>query len=144
MILETLLIRGISVDDFTKKIIIPKKQEKKNKKNFFQQKPILQINNLKTFFPIKGGFFGGTTGFVKAVNDVSFDVYPGETLGLVGESGCGKTTIGRTIIQLEKATEGKIIYKGNDVIKMNAKELRSFRKEVQIIFQDPYSSLIRE
>ena len=77
---------------------------------------------------------------MKAVNDVSFDVYPGETLGLVGESGCGKTTIGRTIIQLEKATEGQIIYNGNDVINMNAKELRSFRKEVQIIFQDLYSS----
>ena len=132
---------GISVSDFTKKLIIPKKVRENKQKELFSTKAILQINNLKTFFPIKGGFFGGTTGFVKAVNDVSFDVYPGETLGLVGESGCGKTTIGRTIIQLEKATEGQIIYKGNDVINMNAKELRSFRKEVQIIFQDPYSSL---
>ena len=132
---------GISVSDFTKKLIIPKKVREKKQKELFSTKAILQINNLKTFFPIKGGFFGGTTGFVKAVNDVSFDVYPGETLGLVGESGCGKTTIGRTIIQLEKATEGQIIYNGNDVINMNAKELRSFRKEVQIIFQDPYSSL---
>ena len=132
---------GISVSDFTKKLIIPKKVRENKQKELFSTKAILQIKNLKTFFPIKGGFFGGTTGFVKAVNDVSFDVYPGETLGLVGESGCGKTTIGRTIIQLEKATEGQIIYKGNDVINMNAKELRSFRKEVQIIFQDPYSSL---
>ena len=81
---------------------------------------------------------------MKAVNDVSFDVYPGETLGLVGESGCGKTTIGRTIIQLEKATEGQIIYNGNDVINMNAKELRSFRKEVQIIFKTHTLRLIRE
>ncbi len=132
---------GISVSDFTKKLIIPKKVRENKQKELFSTKAILQIKSLKTFFPIKGGFFGGTTGFVKAVNDVSFDVYPGETLGLVGESGCGKTTIGRTIIQLEKATEGQIIYKGNDVINMNAKELRSFRKEVQIIFQDPYSSL---
>ncbi len=86
-------------------------------------------------------FFGGISNYVKAVNDVTFDVYPGETLGLVGESGCGKTTIGRTILRLEEPTEGAMIYKGQDIAKMNADELRSFRKEVQIIFQDPYSSL---
>ena len=72
---------------------------------------------------------------------MTFDVYPGETLGLVGESGCGKTTIGRTILRLEEPTEGEMIYKGQDIAKMNADELRAFRKEVQIIFQDPYSSL---
>ncbi len=133
--------RGISVDVFTKKLIIPKKIREDKQKELLSQNPILQINNLKTFFPVKGGFFGKTTGHVKAVNNVTFDVYPGETLGLVGESGCGKTTIGRTIIQLEQATEGEILYQGKDVTKMNAKELRAFRKEVQIIFQDPYSSL---
>ena len=132
---------GISVDAFTKKLIIPKKIREDKQKELLSQNPILQINNLKTFFAIKGGFFGKTTGYVKAVNNVNFDVYPGETLGLVGESGCGKTTIGRTIIQLEQATEGEILYQGKDVTKMNAKELRDFRKEVQIIFQDPYSSL---
>ena len=132
---------GISVDAFTKKLIIPKKIREDKQKELLSQNPILQINNLKTFFAIKGGFFGKTTGYVKAVNNVSFDVFPGETLGLVGESGCGKTTIGRTIIQLEQATEGEILYQGKDVTKMNAKELRAFRKEVQIIFQDPYSSL---
>lgn len=132
---------GVSVDAFTKKLIIPKKIREDKQKELLSQNPILQINNLKTFFAIKGGFFGKTTGYVKAVNNVTFDVYPGETLGLVGESGCGKTTIGRTIIQLEQATEGEILYQGNDVTKMNAKELRAFRKEVQIIFQDPYSSL---
>ena len=78
---------------------------------------------------------------VKAVDKVSFDVYPGETLGLVGESGCGKTTIGRTILRLEEPTEGEMVYKGIDIAKMKANELREFRKEVQIIFQDPYSSL---
>ena len=78
---------------------------------------------------------------MKAVNDVTFDVYPGETLGLVGESGCGKTTIGRTILRLEEPTEGEMIYKGQDIAKMNADQLRAFRKEDQIIFQDPYSSL---
>ena len=132
---------GISVDAFTKKLIIPKKIREDKQKELLSQNPILQINNLKTFFAIKGGFFGKTTGYVKAVNNVNFDVFPGETLGLVGESGCGKTTIGRTIIQLEQATEGEILYQGKDVTKMNAKELRAFRKEVQIIFQDPYSSL---
>ncbi len=132
---------GVSVAAFTKKLIVPKKIRENKQKELLSQSPILQINNLKTFFPIKGGFFGKTTGYVKAVNNVTFDVYPGETLGLVGESGCGKTTIGRTIIQLEQATEGEILYLGKDVTKMNAKELRAFRKEVQIIFQDPYSSL---
>ena len=86
-------------------------------------------------------FLGGISSYVKAVNDVTFDVFPGETLGLVGESGCGKTTIGRTILRLEEPTEGSMIYKGQDIAKMNAEELREFRKEVQIIFQDPYSSL---
>ena len=101
----------------------------------------MQIKNLKTYFPIRNGFFGGISDHVKAVDDVTFDVYPGETLGLVGESGCGKTTIGRTIIRLEEPTEGEMIYKGKDIAKMNTEELRLFRKDVQIIFQDPYSSL---
>ena len=132
---------GVSVADFTKKLTISEADRKKHQKLLFANEPVLKIQNLKTFFPVKGGFFGGTSDYVKAVNDVSFDVFPGETLGLVGESGCGKTTIGRTIIQLEKATEGKMIYKGKDITKMSAEELRAFRKEVQIIFQDPYSSL---
>ena len=132
---------NISVSEFTKSLVISEKTRVENQKNLFKKDPILKIKNLKTYFPIKGGFFGGITNHVKAVNNVSFDVYPGETLGLVGESGCGKTTIGRTIIRLEEPTEGNIIYKGEDVTKMNANKLRVFRKEVQIIFQDPYSSL---
>ena len=107
----------------------------------YAKEPIMQIKNLKTYFPIRNGFFGGVSDHVKAVDNISFDVYPGETLGLVGESGCGKTTCGRTIIRLEEPTEGKMIYKGQDIAKMNADELRVFRKDVQIIFQDPYSSL---
>ena len=132
---------GVSVEDFTKNLIISESDRKSKQNELFKQKPVLQINSLKTFFPIKGGFFGGVTGYVKAVNNVSFDVYPGETLGLVGESGCGKTTIGRTVLRLEEPTEGEMIYKGSDIAKMSDKELRAFRKEVQIIFQDPYSSL---
>ncbi|MAR39867.1 MAG: ABC transporter ATP-binding protein [Flavobacteriales bacterium] len=132
---------GISVLDFTKDLTIPDSNRKAKQEKLFAQEPILQIKNLKTHFPIRNGFFGGVTGHVKAVDDISFDVYPGETLGLVGESGCGKTTCGRTILRLEEPTSGQMIYKGKDIVKMNAEELRSFRKEVQIIFQDPYSSL---
>jgi len=132
---------NVSVDDFTKKLVVSDKERKEKQKKLFAKEPVLRLQNLKTYFPIRNGFFGGISNYVKAVNDVTFDVYPGETLGLVGESGCGKTTIGRTILRLEEPTEGSMIYKGQDIAKMNSDELRGFRKEVQIIFQDPYSSL---
>ena len=132
---------NISVEEFTKKLVISESERKAKQKILFEKKPVLKLKNLKTYFPIRNGFFGGISSYVKAVNDVTFDVFPGETLGLVGESGCGKTTIGRTILRLEEPTEGSMIYKGQDIAKMNAEELREFRKEVQIIFQDPYSSL---
>ena len=132
---------GISVSEFTKDLAIPESERVAKHKKLYSQAPLMQIKNLKTYFPIRNGFFGGISDHVKAVDDVTFDVYPGETLGLVGESGCGKTTIGRTIIRLEEPTEGEMIYKGKDIAKMNTEELRLFRKDVQIIFQDPYSSL---
>ena len=131
----------ISVKEFTKNLIIKESVRKKSQEKIFSKDPILKVKNLKTYFPIRNGFFGGITDYVKAVNDVTFDVYPGETLGLVGESGCGKTTLGRTIIRLEEATSGSILYNGTDVLQMNPGQLMDFRKEVQIIFQDPYSSL---
>jgi len=131
----------ISVEEFTKNLTISDSERKNKQEKLFAKEPILKIKNLKTYFPIKNGFFGGVTGHVKAVDGVNFDVFPGETLGLVGESGCGKTTIGRTILRLEEPTEGEMIYKENDIAKMTTDELRAFRKEVQIIFQDPYSSL---
>ena len=132
---------GISVSEFTKDLAIPESERVAKHKKLYSQEPLMQIKNLKTYFPIRNGFFGGISDHVKAVDDVTFDVYPGETLGLVGESGCGKTTIGRTIIRLEEPTEGEMIYNGKDIAKMNTEELRLFRKDVQIIFQDPYSSL---
>ena len=131
----------ISVEEFTKDLTVPDSDRKTKQEKLFAQEALLKIQDLKTYFPLRNGFFGGVTGYVKAVDEVSFDVYPGETLGLGGESGCGKTTIGRTIIRLEDPTEGEMIYKGANIAEMTADELRAFRKEVQIIFQDPYSSL---
>ncbi len=106
-----------------------------------QAGPILEVRNLKTWFPQRRGFFGGAKTFVKAVDDVSFDVYKGETLGLVGESGCGKTTLGRSILRLQEPREGQIIFQGKDITAMSQRALRDIRKDIQIIFQDPYSSL---
>ncbi|MEH7108977.1 ABC transporter ATP-binding protein [Bacillus sp. JJ1764] len=105
--------------------------------------PLLDIQGLKKFFPVKGslGSLGGVKGQVKAVNDVSFKLYEGETLGLVGESGCGKSTTGRTILRLTDPTEGKAIYRNQDIFKLKGKEFRSIRQHMQMVFQDPYSSL---
>jgi len=102
---------------------------------------LLEVKNLKKYFPVKAGVFRKTVAHVKAVDDVSFAIKKGETLGLVGESGCGKSTTGRTILRLLEASAGKIIFDGKDVLSMDKKELRSIRKEMQIIFQDPYASL---
>ena len=102
---------------------------------------ILEVKHLKKYFPIKGGFFGGVTGNVKAVDDVSFSIPRGTTMGLVGESGCGKSTTGRTILRLIEKTEGDILFNGEDISKYDKKKLRELRTKMQIIFQDPYSSL---
>jgi peptide/nickel transport system ATP-binding protein len=110
-------------------------------KDLYARNPILRLNGLKTHFTTKKNVFGKVLSQVKAVDDVTFDVYPGETLGLVGESGCGKTTLGRTILRLIEPTAGTIIYKGRDITKLSPGEMRSLRKDIQIIFQDPYSSL---
>lgn len=120
---------------------IPSEEIQERLQILLKQEPILQIKNLKTWYPSKKNFWGKPVEYVKAVDDVSFDVYPGETLGLVGESGCGKTTLGRTILRLAPATEGSILYKGQDLTQLSPTEMQEFRKDIQIIFQDPYSSL---
>ena len=103
---------------------------------------LLEVKNLKMHFPVTSGMiFQRTVAHVKAVDDVSFTVKRGETLGLVGESGCGKTTTGRCILQLYKPTAGEIIFEGRDLTKLNTKQMRTMRREMQVIFQDPYSSL---
>lgn len=106
-----------------------------------EQEVILKVEDLKKYFPIKGGFFSKTIGNVKAVDGVSLEVKKGETLGIVGESGCGKSTTGRAILQLLKPTGGKVYFKGQDLGKLSKKELRAIRPKMQLIFQDPYSSL---
>lgn len=105
------------------------------------KKPLLEVKNLKQYYPIKGGVLGKTINNVKAVDDVSFVVYPGETLGVVGESGCGKSTTGRAILRLEEPTEGIVNYRGENILHYSPKQMRAVRKEMQIIFQDPFASL---
>ncbi|ACU03844.1 ABC transporter ATP-binding protein [Pedobacter heparinus] len=109
--------------------------------NLYQQKPLLQVKQLCTWYPINKGLFGKTTEYVKAVDDITFDVFPGETLGLVGESGCGKTTLGRSILRLVEPTSGELLFDGTDLSSLDTAGLRKMRRAVQIIFQDPYSSL---
>ena len=104
-------------------------------------KPVLKISGLKKYFPVKKGLLSRTVGQVYAVDGVSFEIDLGETLGLVGESGCGKSTVGRTVLRLIEPTAGKIEVDGVDITTLNKKELRDYRREMQIIFQDPFSSL---
>ena len=102
---------------------------------------LLEVTNLKKYFPIKGGLLSHTVGQVKAVDGVSFRIKRGTTMGLVGESGCGKSTVGRTILRLQEKTDGEVLFDGVDIFSLNRQELRKMRTRLQIIFQDPYSSL---
>ena len=106
-----------------------------------EDKPLLQVQNLKVYFPVKKGFFKRTVGYVKAVDDVSFDIYAGETYGLVGESGCGKSTVARTILKLNPATAGSILFEGQDVTKISNAQMRPLRRNITMVFQDPFGSL---
>ena len=127
--------------DFKQQLIVTQEERTAHLKEIYSREPILKVEHLKTWFPLKKGIFNRVYDHVKAVDDVSLDVYPGETLGLVGESVCGKTTLGRSILRLVEPSEGKIIFEGKDVMSLSGNDLREYRKRAQIVFQDPYSSL---
>jgi peptide/nickel transport system ATP-binding protein len=120
--------------------IVSAEERNKNQLKIYSKSPLLEVKNIGKDYFSSVGLFGKQHSF-KAVNDVSFKIYEGETVGLVGESGCGKSTLGNAILQLDKATSGQIFYKGNDITNLNKEDIRKLRKEIQIIFQDPYSSL---
>ncbi|WP_046745734.1 ABC transporter ATP-binding protein [Kordia zhangzhouensis] len=120
--------------------VVSADERAKRHAKLYEKPPLLEVRNVSKSFYSKAGIFGKSTE-VKAVNNVSFSLYEGETLGLVGESGCGKSTLGNTILQLHKASEGQILYKGVDITKLATDQIRNLRKEIQIIFQDPFASL---
>lgn len=129
------------VKQFINSLKINKNDQKEALNHVLQQNKIIEVNKLNTHFPIQKGIFKKTVGYVKAVNNVSFDVRKGETLGLVGESGCGKTTLGRSILRLIEPTSGSVKYNGEEITTLGAEAMRQKRRDLQIIFQDPYSSL---
>ncbi len=114
---------------------------KSNSKKIMPAMPLLEVKNLKTYFPVRSGVFGRKYGYVHAVDDISFNIKHGETLGLVGESGCGKTTVGRSIAKLYEDTSGAIIFDGKNILTLRGKQLRKIRRNIGIIFQDPFESL---
>jgi len=137
----TIIEKNISVSQKIEEVIISQVETDSRNKTLQSRDTLLTVNNLKVYFPITKGVFSTVAGYVKAVDDVSFEVKPGETLGLVGESGCGKTTIGRALLRLVNPTGGQVLFDGKDVSKYSSSNLKDLRKDLQIIFQDPYASL---
>ncbi|MFM7824431.1 MAG: ATP-binding cassette domain-containing protein, partial [Bacteroidota bacterium] len=138
---RTIISHSIDIQNHFQSLTISENETKERRIALESKEPLLKVENIRNWFPVRKGFFSLTKDYVKAVDDVSFEVYPGETLGLVGESGCGKTTLGRTILRLIEPTSGNIIFKGTNINELSASQMRAMRKHMQIIFQDPYSSL---
>jgi peptide/nickel transport system ATP-binding protein len=132
---------GASIKEKIEQVIVTEQETIERRAQLEKAPNLLEIKNLKVWFPSKLNFFGNPIEYVKAVDDVSITMKEGETLGLVGESGCGKTTMGKTILRLNPATDGEIIYKGKDILSLSKSDMKDMRREMQIIFQDPYSSL---
>ena len=132
---------GASIKEKIEQVIVTEQETIERRAQLEKAPNLLEIKNLKVWFPSKLNFFGNPIEYVKAVDDVSITMKEGETLGLVGESGCGKTTMGKTILRLNPATDGEIIYKGRDILSLSKSDMKDMRREMQIIFQDPYSSL---
>jgi len=138
---EDFLSKEKQSDFFNSGNILSASERKIIHEKMYSQPPILEVKNLNTRFPLSVSLFGRTREYLNAVDEVSFSVFPGETLGIVGESGCGKTTLGRTILQLVASSSGKVLFEGTELSSMPPGKLRELRKDLQIIFQDPYSSL---
>jgi len=131
------LLKPFDISNYIK----TKEEVSTRRAELYAKESILKVRNLKKYYPVRKGIFGKSTEFVKALENINLDVYPGETLGLVGESGCGKTTLGRCILRLIEPTSGSIEFNGVDITHLTTSEMRKWRTDMQIVFQDPYSSL---
>ncbi len=133
--------KGGSLEERWQQLEIPAAEEEERLRRICSQPPLLQVRELRTHYAVRRGPLGRQVGEIRAVDGISFDVYPGETLGVVGESGCGKTTLGRTLLRLIRASSGQVLYDGEELLRLPPQRLRRLRREIQLIFQDPAASL---